>query len=132
MTSWTAAELDAIGKAEELELSSLRNDGSLSAYVTMWLVRVDQNLFVRSAGGPDRPWFQRAKARGAGRIRVSGIEYDVSFADTPIGLNEDIDSAYHAKYDRYGAAIVGHVVGAQAAAVTIKLEPKETARLSTL
>jgi hypothetical protein len=33
----------------------------------------------------------------------------------------DIDSAHHAKYDRYGPQIVGSVTGPQAPAVTIRL-----------
>ena len=35
------------------------------------------------------------------------------------------DRAYHAKYDRFGQAYVGPVVGAKAAPVTIRLLPQE-------
>jgi threonine dehydrogenase-like Zn-dependent dehydrogenase len=34
-----------------------------------------------------------------------------------------VPQAHHAKYDRYGPAIVGTVVGAKAAPVTIRLVP---------
>ena len=34
---------------------------------------------------------------------------------------DDIDAAYHTKYDRYGPTIVGSVTGPQAHAVTIRL-----------
>jgi Uncharacterized protein conserved in bacteria (DUF2255) len=33
----------------------------------------------------------------------------------------DIDSAYHAKYDRYGPRIVGSVTGPEPRAVTVRL-----------
>ena len=38
-------------------------------------------------------------------------------------LHAAIDAAYHTKYDRYGPAIVGTVVGDKAAPVTIRLVP---------
>jgi hypothetical protein len=41
-------------------------------------------------------------------------------------VHAGIDAAYHAKYDRYGPAIVGTVVGPEAEAVTIKLVPRST------
>ncbi len=39
MNEWTSDELDRIGAAEELQLASLRRDGTLRPYVTMWVVR---------------------------------------------------------------------------------------------
>ena len=35
----------------------------------------------------------------------------------------EIDAAFHAKYDRYGSKIVATVVGPEAAAVTLRLDP---------
>ena len=124
MTTWTDHELDRIGGAEELELASRRSDGGLRPYVTMWVVRVGNELYVRSAYGPDNPWYRRARTSGAGRVRGGGVERDVSFADADPGAHGDIDAAYHAKYDRYGPGIVGTVVGSDAHPVTIRLEPR--------
>ena len=39
MTTWTNEELKKIGTAEELELASLRRDGTLRKPVTIWVVR---------------------------------------------------------------------------------------------
>jgi hypothetical protein len=129
MTEWTSEELTTIGGAEELQLASTRSDGTLRPYVTMWVVRVGDDLYVRSAYGPDNPWYRRVKASGAGRIRAGGMERDVSFIDAGADAPHDaIDAAYHAKYDRYGPKIVNTVVGEAVKAVTIKLEPQETTR----
>ena len=106
MTTWTTDDLDRIGAAEELELTPHRDDGSVRPYVTMWVVRVDDDVYVRSAHGPGNGWYRRAVASGTGRIRVGGVE-----------------AAYHAKYDRYGPRIVGSVVGPDAADVTVRLVP---------
>jgi hypothetical protein len=92
----------------------------------MWVVRAGDDLYVRSAFGPDNPWFRRAKASGAGRIRARGLERDVTFAEPAPGGHAAIDAAYHSKYDRYGPRIVGTVVGPDAEAVTIKLVPQRT------
>lgn len=124
MTAWTEEELGRIGEARELQLASARPDGTLRRYVTMWVVRADDELYVRSAYGPNNPWFRRAKASGAGRIRAGGLERDVRLAEPAPGVHAGIDAAYHAKYDRYGPEIVGTVVGSQAEAVTIRLVPR--------
>jgi hypothetical protein len=125
MPAWTNTELTQIGRAEQLEISSLRRDGTLRPYVTIWVVPAGDDLYVRSAYGPDNPWFRRAMASGAGRIRVGGLERDVSFEQPGDAVNAAVDAAYHAKYDRHGPAIVGTVVGATAAKTTIRLLPRD-------
>ena len=124
MGSWPADELERIGAAEELQLASRRPDGSLRPYVTMWVVRADGDLYVRSAYGSDNPWYRRATASGAGRIRAGGIEQDVAFGQASPEVQNDIDAAYHAKYDRYGPRIVGSVTGPDAHRVTVRLVPR--------
>ena len=123
-TSWTGEELTAIGRAEELELASLRDDGTLRPFVTMWVVRTGDDLYVRSARGPANGWYVRALRSGAGRIRAGGLDRDVVFAAAAPDVHAGIDAAYHTKYDRYGPAIVGSVVGEQASEVTIRLLPR--------
>jgi hypothetical protein len=61
MTAWTDEELGRIGEAQELQLASERPDGTLRPYVTMWVVRVDDELYVRSAYGANNPWFRRRR-----------------------------------------------------------------------
>jgi hypothetical protein len=128
MTTWTDQELSRIGEAQELQLASARSDGSLRPYVTMWVVRAGDDLYVRSAYGPTNPWYRRARASGVGRIRAGGVEHDVTFAEAEAGAGAGehaaIDTAYHTKYDRYGPTIVDTIVGPQAQAVTIRLVPR--------
>jgi hypothetical protein len=126
MTAWTDEELERIGDAQELQLASERPDGTLRPNVTMWVVRVDDELYVRSAYGANNPWFRRAKASGVGRIRAGGLERDVTFAEPAPDVHPDIDATYRGKYERYGPAIVGTVVGSLAHAVTIRLVPRST------
>lgn len=124
MTSWANEEVTRIGGAEELQLASLRPDGTLPPYVTMWVVRAGDDLYVRSAYGPDNPWYRRATASGTGRIRAGGLERGVSFADAAPDVHAAVDAAYRAKYGRYGPRIVGTVVGPEVEALTIQLVPR--------
>jgi hypothetical protein len=122
--SWTSSELDRVSAAIELDLAALRTDDSLSPYTTMWVVRDGDDLYVRSARGPDSAWYRRALRHGRGRIRARGVERDVVLehltTDDPV--HTAIDDAYHAKYARYGPRIVGTVVGRDAAQVTLRLD----------
>jgi hypothetical protein len=124
MTEWTADELTRIGQAEELKVSSTRPDGTLRPYVTIWVVRVGDDLYIRSAYGGANPWFVRATTSGTGRIRAGGVEKDVTFAAAAADAHGAIDAAYRAKYDRHGPAIVGTVTGADVEATTLRLVPR--------
>ena len=80
----------------------MRGEGTLRPYVTMRVVRAGDDLYVRSAYGPDNPWYRRAKASGAGRVRAGALERDVAFAEAAPSAHAAIDAAYHSKYGRYG------------------------------
>lgn len=123
MSTWTPELSSRVGSATELGLASRRADGSLSGSTTMWVVEVGGEIYVRSADGPDRPWYRRALANGSGRVRPVGIEVGVSFDTATADAPDAIDAEYHAKYDRYGPGPVGHVTGAASHPVTIRLVP---------
>jgi hypothetical protein len=124
MTSWTSEELAKIGNAEELDIASWQPDGTLRPFVTIWVVRADDDLFVRSVKGRSGTWFRRAVAAGQGRIRSGGIERDVSFEEAGAEFHAAVTAAYHEKYDRYGPSIVGTVVSAESATTTLRLVPR--------
>jgi hypothetical protein len=125
MTAWTTRELDTIGAADELQIASVRPDGTLRPFVTIWAVRAGDELYVRSAYGATNPWFVRALASGTGRIRAGGVERDVTFERAAADVHAAIDAAYHAKYDRYGQRIVGSVTGPDVVETTIRLVPRD-------
>jgi len=125
MAEWTIEELGKIGDAEELQLSSLRSDGTLRKPVTIWVVRVGDDLYVRSYKGRTSDWFRATQVRHEGQIRAGGVDKDVTFADvSDSGINNQIDAAYRAKYRRYAASIVGSMVTPEARAATIELIPR--------
>jgi hypothetical protein len=124
MTAWTSDELTRIGTADELELASARPDGTLRKPTTIWVIRVGDDLYVRSMYGRAGGWFPATQVRHQGHIRAGGVERDVSFADADPALNDQIDAAYRDKYRRYGERIIGSVVNPAARAATIRLAPR--------
>ena len=127
MTAWTSDELNKIGAAEELRIASLRRDGTLRNPVTIWVVRVGDDLYVRSWRGRTAAWYRGTQVRHEGRIWAGGVEKDVTFVEeADADLNDQIDAAYRTKYRRYGAQYVNPMVAPEARAATIKLVLRST------
>lgn len=122
--AWTAHELEKIGNADELHVASQRSDGSLRRYVTIWVVRDHDDLYVRSAYGRDAGWFRRAASSGKGAIRAAGIERHVRFEEPERSVDQRLNTAYRTKYRRYGRTYIDPMVGNAAAAATFKLVPR--------
>jgi hypothetical protein len=123
MSGRQADELERLGRATETGIATRREDGSLCPYVTIWTVRASDDLCVRSAYGYDNRWVQRAIRSGSGRVRGGGVERGVRFVAPDREIADAISTAYHEKYDRYGASIVNTVVSAEAVRSTLRLEP---------
>jgi hypothetical protein len=126
MTAWTSDELTKIGTADELQLASLRRDGTLRNPVTIWVVRHGDDLYVRSVNGRTGAWFRGTQVRHEGHIQAGGVDKDVTFVDADHDLDNQIDTAYRTKYRRYGAHFVNPMAGAGARSTTIKLVPSST------
>jgi hypothetical protein len=125
MTTWTGDELAQIGAADELELAVLRRDGTLRKPVTIWVVRHGDDLYVRSVNGRASSWFRGVQNHHEGHIRAGGVDKDVRFVETD-DINDEIDTAYRAKYRRYAASIIDAITSPEARAATIKLVPRST------
>jgi hypothetical protein len=124
MTVWMSEEISKIEAAEELEIASLRGDGTLRNPVTIWVVRYGDDLYVRSVKGRTSSWFRGTQDRHEGRIWAGGVEKDVTFVDVGHDIADQLDAAYRAKYRRYAASIIGTVVSPQARSATLKLVPR--------
>ncbi|MFE9809038.1 DUF2255 family protein [Streptomyces sp. NPDC005548] len=123
MTNWNDSELGKIGAAEELELRSERADGTLRTPVTMWVVRVGDQLYVRSVKGTEGPWYRGTRSRHEGVVEAGGVRKDVTFVEAGSGEYDDVDTAYRAKYGHY-TTIIETVLTEQARTSTLRLEPR--------
>ena len=123
MTAWRSDQLSRIEWADELDLASVRRDGTLRNPVTIWVVRRGDDLYVRSVNGRTGAWFRGAQDRHEARIHAGDVETDVLLVETD-DVNDEIDAAYRAKYRRYVAKIVDTFVTPEARAATLKLVPR--------
>lgn len=123
MVDWNPTELEQIAVAREIEVSSLREDGALTKPVTIWAVRVEGDLYVRSVRGAAGHWYRAAGRRHEGRIEAGDVAVDVAFEDLPHHLDEEIDAAYKEKYG-YPSGPVDSVITADAQATTTRIVPR--------
>ena len=119
---WSPDDLRLINAAAELQIAVRRPDGGLRRWVTVWVVCAGEEVYVRTWYRRETGWFGHAVRSGRARVRVPGLEADVTIEDirdasAPVAA--DVDAAYHAKYG--GGA--GSMVTATARATTLRLSP---------
>lgn len=118
---WSPDQLRLIDAAGELHIAVKRSDGSLRRWVPIWVVCAGGQVYVRTWYRRDTGWFGHALESRRARIRVPGLEADVSIddiGDASARTTCEIDAAYRAKYGRGGA---GSMVSATAVATTLQL-----------
>jgi hypothetical protein len=119
-SGWTADELNRIGTAEELQIAARRRDGRLRRAAPIWVVRVSDDLYVRSWRGAGGSWYRTAHATGDAHISAGGVDRDVSLAEVGDEVNDAVDAAYRAKYGRH-SGYVEPMVAPPARATTLRL-----------
>lgn len=124
MTDWTADELARIGDSEELEIATARSDDSFRKPTTIWVVRLDDDVFVRSVNGPTSAWFRGAQDQHRARISAGGIERQVDLIDADHDLDDRIDSVYRTKYSQYAENILDAITSSKASSTTLGLTPR--------
>ena len=123
MVTWKDDELLKIGDADELEIEVRRRDGTLRKAVIIWVVRVGDQLYVRSYMGNAGAWYRAVLANQQGLIQAGGLEKEVDLLTEPDSMmNDQVDAAYRSKYRHspYMAAMLTPEVRA----TTLKLVPR--------
>jgi hypothetical protein len=126
--AWSPDELERIAAAEELQIAAKRADGTLRRDVPIWVVSAGGQVYVRTWYRRDNGWFGHAVDARRARIRIPGLEADVTVEDVGDDKSElraSVDAAYRAKYGRYGETTVDRMVSDDAAATTLRLVPAQ-------
>jgi len=127
MTSWSQDDLGRLGGVGEVEVSSVRRDGSLSRARTVWIARVGDQLYVRSVNGPDAAWYRLTRTFHQGRIEARGVARDVTWIDVNTAEQPDMDPAVDAEYARKyqgSTAAIAHINSPLARTTTMRVEPR--------
>ena len=125
MTAWADDELIKIGNAAELEIAVRRKNGTLRKPVIIWVVRVGDQLYIRSYMGAAGAWYLAVLASHQAYIRAAGLKKDVKLLEEPVSIiNDQVDAAYRSKYQHspYMAAMVTPEVRV----TTLKLVPRSS------
>lgn len=127
MSGWIHNDLERIGAAEVLQLATIKKDGTLRKPITVGVVRVGDDLYVRAYRGHETAWFRHIQKRPEARIFAGGVTKDVTLVDASSdeALGNEIDAVYQSKYRRYSATLIRPMISPQARAATLKLVPSE-------
>src|SRR6266852_6681748 len=121
MAAWTEDELERFAKAEEVEITPRRRDGSLSRPVTVWCVRSGDDLYVRSVRGRTGAWYGAVQESHHGRLSAGRLEKDVKFEEADLSVNDEVDAAYRTKYRRYAGRILNSCFTPEARSTTLRV-----------
>jgi hypothetical protein len=123
---WTTDDLNRIGDADELRIAPRRKDGTRRRAVPIWVVRVGDELYVRSWRGDGGRWYRAAQASGEGHVSAGGVSNDVALLAADDDVNDAVDAALREKCGRY-TGYVEPMVAPQARATTLRLVPRSEA-----
>ncbi len=116
----TQEEITLIAEKDDFYIAPYRDDGSTYGTPTwIWVVSVDNNLYVRAYNGTKSGWYQAASKQKAGRIEAAGMVKDVNFEPVSGSLNEKIDEAYRKKYS--GSPYLKPMISEKAKAATVRV-----------
>ena len=123
--SWSPEQLLRLDAAEELQIAPGPQDGPEGPdWVRVWVVTVDEQVFVRTWYRRTTGWFGCAVEYASARVRVPGVEAEVALedlGDADGNLLDRVDAAYRTKYAGYGDGAVGPMVSDRARATTLRL-----------
>lgn len=100
MGTWSDADLDRFGGVRELEIATGRTDGTYRSPLPIWVVRVGDDLVIRSWHGRAGSWFRQLLQNPSLRIKAGSAVRDVSVEEADPSLASAIDEALRAKYGR--------------------------------
>jgi hypothetical protein len=122
MTEWNPAEVDQLARTKEIQITSPRADGTPREPVTIWVVGLDGELYIRSVRGAAGAWFQGTENDGSGQVEGGGVDRAVGFAAADHDLDDEIDAAYREKYSDSPDAVES-ITSEEARATTLRLLP---------
>jgi hypothetical protein len=120
--AWRSDQLDRIAGSEELEITTTRADGTPRRWTPIWVVRVGDGLYIRSAAGRGSDWYRHATEHHRARVRAGGVEADVTLPPVDDqALNALVTAAYRAKYSNQ-ASWLAPFLKAPATEATLRLD----------
>jgi hypothetical protein len=112
------ATLSSLGESQEIDIRPAATDKP----VTIWVVRLDDDIYVRSYRAEEGRWYRAFREEPRASILYGGGDLEVhGEAVSDAATNERLNGAYMAKYRSSSA--VGAMVAPEVAATTMRLLP---------
>lgn len=112
-----------MGDAKEIHIATERVNGSTRGVLPIWVVRVGDELYVRSYRGTAGGWYRHVIHRPYAQITIAGIQHRVTFELADPSSRAAVDRSYQTKYGRSGPAVA--MVSDGSAATTMRLVPAD-------
>ena len=123
--TWSPGQIAALEATVELRIAARRPDGTLRRPVPVWVVRVGDELYVRSYLGTGGAWFRDVLRSGEAHIEGDGVEAEAALVAEPDpAVNEQVDAAYRTKYADHDPIYVDPMLAPVARAATLRLRPR--------
>lgn len=100
MGQFNAAELAAIGQAEEVRVETARQDGTPRRTIT-WIMVDGSNVYLRSVRGEQGVWYRALTSNARGRLLVDDQAWPIRVAAvTDPDEIERVSAAVRRKYEQ--------------------------------
>jgi hypothetical protein len=110
-----------LADVEEIDIGFRRRDGSTGS-TPVWVVRVADEVFVRSIRGQRGGWYRRLRADPDGEVKDSGHVHPVHAEPvTDSGTIDEVTRAYATKYA--SSPYVGSLLDEKITDSTLRLDP---------
>lgn len=116
----SAEDIQKIAAKDDFHIAPLRPDGTTYGTPTwIWVVGVDDALYVRAYNGKNSSWYKAAIQQKEGKIETVGMTKQVRFEPVSGSINDRIDVAYRKKYR--SRPYLNVMVSERAKSATIKI-----------
>ena len=122
--SFDPDRLQALNRADEVDIETSRGEGAAVHRVTIWIVVDGDAVYVRSVRGPSGRWYRELSANPRGAIHVAGRR--IPIVAEPAADAETITRVSDALKRKYEPRWPGPLAGmlrAQVLPTTMRLKP---------
>jgi hypothetical protein len=118
--TFDAEVLDMLRDRQEV---GIRTSSNPRRPVTIWIVVVEDTVFVRSVQGPRGKWYLAAKADGQATLVLDGR--DVPVRVTPVADPAELEAVSQAVLSKYAASSYARVMASgDTVPTTLRLDPR--------
>ena len=116
--------LKLLDETKEVKIETRRDDESPEHRTTIWVVVVEDEVFVRSVRGPNGRWYREISSNPEGALHVGDTRIPVRA--TPAAEDTTVDTvsdAIRSKYGKNSSSSTASMVRSDTLPTTLKLVP---------